>query len=226
MARYKDYNYDQMKMIPVSYEKQILPGSFEHSLTWLIDEELDLIAFDQHYNNDDNGRPAYDPRLLLKVVILAYSKGITSSRRIERLCRENIVFMALSADLQPDHSTVADFISRSPEAIADLFSQIVLICDQLGLIGKDMFAIDGCKLPSNASKEWSGTHAELKKKRQKIDRAVRRMLQCHREQDIAEQHPEVYEREREQIKKLRAASRKIKQFLDTEQERTGVSGEL
>ena len=61
--------------------------------------------------------------------------------------------MALSADLQPDHSTVADFISRSPEAIADLFSQIVLICDQLGLIGKDMFAIDGCKLPSNASKE-------------------------------------------------------------------------
>ena len=224
MARYKDYNYDQMKMIPVSYEKQILPGSFEHSLTWLIDEELDLIAFDQHYNNDDNGRPAYDPRLLLKVVILAYSKGITSSRRIERLCRENIVFMALSADLQPDHSTVADFISRSPEAIADLFSQIVLICDQLGLIGKDMFAIDGCKLPSNASKEWSGTHAELKKKRQKIDRAVRRMLQCHREQDIAEQHPEVYEREREQIKKLRAASRKIKHFLDTEQERTGVSG--
>jgi hypothetical protein len=60
------------------------------------------------------------------------------------------------------------------------------MCDQLGLIGKEMFAIDGCKLPSNASKEWSGTHDELKKKRQKIDRAVRRMLQRHREQDDAE----------------------------------------
>jgi transposase len=226
MARYKDYNYDQMKMIPVSYDKQILPGSFEHSLSWLIDKELDLATFDQHYNNDDNGRPAYDPRLLLKVVILAYSKGITSSRRIESMCRENIIFMALSADLQPDHSTVADFISRSPEAIADLFSQIVLMCDQLGLIGKDMFAIDGCKLPSNASKEWSGTHAELKKKRQKIDRAVRRMLQRHHEQDIAEQHPDVYEREREQIRKLRAASRKIKYFIETEAERTGVSGRV
>jgi transposase len=224
MARYKDYNYDQMKMIPVSYEKQILPGSFEHSLSWLIDEELDLTAFEQRYQNDDNGRPAYDPRLLLKVVILAYSKGITSSRQIERLCRENIIFMALSADLQPDHSTLADFVSRSPEAIADMFSQVVLICDQLGLIGKDMFAIDGCKLPSNASKEWSGTHAELKKKRQKIDRAVRRMLQRHHEQDIAEQHPDVYEREREQIRKLRAASRKIKHFLDASNERTGVSG--
>ena len=224
MARYVDYNYDQMKMIPVSYEKQILPGSFEHSLSWLIDKELDLIAFDRHYCNDDNGRPAYDPRLLLKIIMLAYSRGITSSRRIEALCRENIIFMALSADLQPDHSTISDFISRSPEAISNLFSQIVLICDQLGLIGKDMFAIDGCKLPSNASKEWSGTHAELKKKRQKIDRAVRRMLKRHQEQDMAEQHPDIHKREREQIRKLRAASRKIKRFIETEVERTGVSG--
>jgi transposase len=224
MARYRDYDYDQMKLLPIAYAKQILPGSFEHSLSYLIDHELDLSAFDNHYHNDTNGRPAYDPRLLLKIVLLAYSKGITSSRQIERLCRENIVFMALSADLQPDHSTVADFISRAPEAITELFSQIVLMCDQLGLIGKEMFAIDGCKLPSNASKSWSGTHAELKKKRQKIDRAVRRMLQRHHEQDTAEQTPDIYEREKEQIKKLRAASKKIKQFLDTETERKGVSG--
>lgn len=224
MARYKDYSYDQMKMLPVSFERQILPGSFEYSLSYLIDHELNLSAFDQHYSNDDNGRPAYDPRLLLKVVILAYSKGITSSRQIERLCRENITFMALSADTQPHFTTIADFISRSPEAIADLFGQIVLMCDQLGLIGKEMFAIDGCKLPSNASKEWSGTHAELMKKKQKIDRAVRRMLQRHREQDTTEQAPEIHDREKQQIKKLREVSRKLKRFLDTEKERTGVSG--
>ena len=224
MARYKDYNYDQMKMLPVSYEKQILPGSFEHSLSYLIDNELDLSVFDQQYQNDSTGRPAYDPKLLLKIIILAYSKGITSSRQIECLCRENIVFMALSADLQPDHSTVADFVSRAPEALADLFGQVVLICDRLGLIGKEMFAIDDCKLPSNASKSWSGTHSELDKKRKKIDRAVRRMLQRHREQDTAEQAPDIYEREQAQIKKLHSASRKIKQFLKSEPERKGVSG--
>lgn len=132
--------------------------------------------------------------------------------------------MALSADLQPHFTTLADFISRSPESIADLFSQVVLMCDHLGLIGKEMFAIDGCKLPSNASKEWSGTHAELRKKKQKIDRAVRRMLQKHREQDTAEQQPDIHEREVQQIEKLRAVSRKLKHFLETEQERTGVSG--
>lgn len=224
MARYKEYDYDQMKMIPVSFDRQILPGSFEYSLAYLIDHELELSAFDGHYRNDENGRPAYDPRLLLKIIILAYSKGITSSRQIERLCRENVTFMALSADTQPDHSTLADFVSRLPEAIATLFSQVVLMCDQLGLIGKEMFAIDGCKLPGNASKEWSGTHAELNKKRQKIDRAVRRMLQRHREQDSQEQAPDIEEREQAQIKKLRAVSRKIKRFLETEPERKGVSG--
>ncbi|MES9950895.1 MAG: transposase [Candidatus Thiodiazotropha sp.] len=101
---------------------------------------------------------------------------------------------------------------------------MVLICDRLGLIGKEMFAIDGCKLPSNASKTWSGTHAELNKQRKKIDRAVRRMLQRHREQDTAEQAPDIYEREQEQIRKLRATSRKLKQFLESEPERKGVSG--
>jgi transposase len=192
----------------------------------LIENELDLSVFDQDYNNDDGGRPAYDPRVLLKVIILAYSKGVTSSRRIERLCRENITFMAISGDQHPDHSTLSAFITHAPEGIAALFSQVVLMCDQLGLIGKAMFAIDGCKLPSNASKEWSGTHAELRKKRRKIDRAVRRMLQRHRDQDNAERtSAEIREGEAEQIQKLRAVSRKIQRFLATEAPRKGSSGD-
>ncbi len=113
MARYKETDVDQKKMIPVAFDRQILPGSFEYSLSYLIDHELDLSAFDAHYHNDVTGRPAYDPRQLLKIVILAYSKGITSSRQIESLCRKNILFIALSTDQHPDHSTVADFISRS-----------------------------------------------------------------------------------------------------------------
>ncbi|MES9962182.1 MAG: transposase [Candidatus Sedimenticola sp. 20ELBAFRAG] len=206
-----------MKMIPIAFDRQILPGSFEYSLAWLIDQELDLTRFDAHYNNDNNGRPAYDPRLLLKIVILAYSKGITSSRRIAQLCQENIIFMALSTDSRPHFSTLADFISRSPETLAELFGQIVLMCDKLGLIGKEMFAIDGCKLPSNASKEWSGTHEELRQKHQKIDRAVRRMVKRHKEEDQAEKNADIQEKEKAQIKKLRAASRKIKAFLYTEE---------
>lgn len=112
MARYKDYCYEQGKMIPISFREQIVPGTFEHTLSHLIDHELDLSVFDARYCNDDTGRSAYDPALLLKIVLYAYSRGITSSRQIERCCRENVIFMALSADTQPHFTTITDFISR------------------------------------------------------------------------------------------------------------------
>jgi len=180
MPRFKHYNQGQTVLLPVSFERQILPGTFEYTLNYLVDEKLDLSIFHHKYSNTETGRPAYDPALLLKIVVLAYSRGVTSSRRIEALCRENVLFMALSADTQPHFTTIADFISSSAEEISKLFKQVLLICDEMGLIGKEMFAIDGCKLPSNASKEWSGTHGNLKKKSKKIDRAVRYMLTKHR----------------------------------------------
>ena len=172
MARYKDYCYEQGKMIPISFRDQILPGTFEHTLSYLIDHELDLSIFDQRYDNDDTGRPAYAPALLLKIVLYAYARGIVSSRQIERCCRENVIFMALSADTQPHFTTLAGFVSQMEGEIVALFRNVLLICDAQGLIGRDMFAIDGCKLPSNASKEWSGTQAELNAKRIKLEREI------------------------------------------------------
>jgi transposase len=121
-------------------------------------------VFDARYQNDETGAPAYDPAILLKIVLYAYSRGIISSREIEQCCRENIVFMALSADSCPHFTTIAGFISTMSEQIAPLFLEVLLICDKMGLIGREMFAIDGCKLPSNASREWSGTKAELTRK--------------------------------------------------------------
>ena len=95
MPRYKAYSYEQSKLLPVAFERQILPGTFEYTLNHLIDHDVDLSAFDGPYQNDDTGAPAYDPRLLLKIVLFAYSRGIFTSRKIEQACRENVVFMAL-----------------------------------------------------------------------------------------------------------------------------------
>lgn len=132
MARYKDYCYEQGKMIPVSFREQILPGTFEYTLSYLIDHELDLSAFDQRYCNDETGRPAYDPTLLLKIVLYAYARGIVSSRQIERSCRENVIFMALSADSQPHFTTIADFISRMEAEIVALFRNVEQLGSGLG----------------------------------------------------------------------------------------------
>ncbi len=224
MARFKDYNYDQIKMLPIDFNRQILPGTFEHSLTYLIEHELDLSIFNSRYQNDDNGCPAYDPAILLKIVLLAYSRGITHSRKIERLCRENILFIALSADSQPHFTTIADFISSSSEQIATLFLQVLMVCDAEGLIGREMFAIDGCKLPSNASKEWSGSHEELKKKAKKLDKAVRYILDKHKASDKHTLDKALIERQQQHCEKLGKTSRKIKQFLEANEPRQGVSG--
>jgi hypothetical protein len=84
-----------------------------------------------------------------------------------------------------------------------------MVCGNAGLIGEEMFAIDGCKLPSNASKDWSGTHADLTKKQLKIDRAVRRMLKRHKDEDVKQiNEPEIRQRDEQQINKLKAISKK------------------
>ena len=227
MARYKEYCYEQDRLIPVCFERQVLPGTFEHTLGYLIDQELDLSVFDDCYRNDETGAPAYDPRILLKVVLFAYSRGIFSSRRIEQACRENVVFMALSADSQPHWTTIAEFISGRSAAIAALFQEVLLVCDDLGLLGKELFAIDGCKLSSNASKEWSGTHADLRKKQRKLERVVRVMLARQREDD-ASGSPEAAVRAREvqYLKTVREQVRKVKAFLASQPENRGPKGTL
>lgn len=70
------------------------------------------------------------------------------------------------------------------QEIIKLFLQVLLVCDAMGLIGKEMFAVDGCKMPSNASKEWSGTKEELQKKKEKMEQAIRQILKRHRETDV------------------------------------------
>ncbi|MGH9787009.1 MAG: IS1182 family transposase [Terriglobia bacterium] len=226
MARFKPYDYSQMKFIPVSFKEQILPGSFEYTLNHLIDHEIDLGVFEHRYCNDETGAPAYDPAILLKVILYAYARGVTASRQIERLCRENVVFMALSADSAPHFTTIADFIARLDAEIVAVFRDVLLVCDELGLIGREMFAVDGVKLPSNASKSWSGTRAEFKKKVTKIERAVRYLVKRHREADERGEAGPVQAARERQIETLKRASRKVKAWLEDGEDKVGPSGRV
>ncbi len=221
MARYKDYSYDQTMMIPVSFEKQILPGTFEYTLCHLIDDKIDMSVFENHYENEETGAPAYDPAILLKIVLFAYSKGINSSRKIEQLCRENIVCMALAADARPHFTTIADFISSCHQECQSLFTMIISVCYSQGLIGKNMFAIDGCKISSNCSKEWSGTKTELFAKAKKIEKSVNYLIEKHKKTDIKWDDKEQRLKEKKAIKKLKAKSDRIYKWLDTHYERLG-----
>jgi len=224
MAKYKEYDYSQGKFIPIHFDRQILPGSFEYSLHYLIDNEIDLSLFELRYKNDETGAPAYDPAILLKIILYGYSRGITSSRKIAQSCEENVIFMALSADTRPHFTTISEFISSMDQEIIDLFLEILLICDEMRLIGKEMFAVDGVKLPSNASKEWSGTKRELQKKKEKMEKAIRQIMKRHREVDVKEAGQGVIEQEEQYIETLKKKVTKIKSWLKDNEDKPGKSG--
>ena len=222
MARYKFVDMSP-RLLPVVLESQLIPGSFAHAVHHLVDE-LDLSGFDAHYRNDTNGATAHAPSMLLKAVLLSYSQGIISSRSIERACRDNVLFIAITGDAKPHFTTIADFISRSRDAIASVFAQVLAILGKEGLIGRDMFAIDGVKLPSNASKHRSGTRAEFMGKAEKLERLAKQMLDRHRVNDDAGRDS-AEDKVAERIERMTQEATKIRTWLtDNPTDRAGTRG--
>ena len=224
MAKYKRYDYSQKVLIPVCLEEQLVPGSLEFAIHTLIETRMDISVFEDKYKNDETGRSAYDPKILLKVVLLGYSRGLISSRQIERACCENVTFMALSGNQRPDHSTIATFVSSMKDQILPLFCDILLVCEQENLLGGTFFALDGVKLPSNASKECSGTISELKKKKNKIQKKVKRLLkdQIAADKDDDDNFAGPSSRER-QIDKLKKQAARIEKWLKQNDAKIGVN---
>lgn len=215
MAKYKHVNYEQGQMIPIDFTKQIIPGTFEFTLNYLIDNQVNTSIFDEKYNNDETGAPAYYPGIMLKIILFAYSRGITSSRDIALACRENITFKALSASAEPDFTTIAAFVSSMPEESIKIFRDVLLVCSELDLIGGEMFALDGCKITSNASKEWSGTFKDLEKKKEKFEKTIKLLTRKHKKTDQKEGKSSMSKnKDKERIDKIKKQVEKIKKFLE------------
>jgi len=230
MAKYKQYDYDQMIMLPISLEDQLSPGTLEFAIHTLVETRLDLSLFDEKYRNDETGRLAYDPKVLLKIVLFAYSRGLIGSRRIEQACRENVMFMALACGQKPDHSTIAAFVSSLKGEIVPLFRDVLLVCEEEGLLGGTFFALDGLKLSSNASMQWSGTHSKLQRKKERLEGKVKQLLQEHEREDKGDDDPPGAgsfggraSREK-QIKRLQKQAERIEKWLSENEKKIGSNG--
>jgi transposase len=230
MAKYKYYDYSQRALIPVSLEEQLMPGTLEFAIHTLVDTRVNTSIFDCRYDNDETGRLAYDPKILLKVVLFGYSRGLISSRQIERACRENVTFMALSCGEHPDHSTIAGFVSSMRDEILPIFRDVLWVCEEERLLGGTFFALDGCKLPSNASKEWSGTIGELRRKQERIEKKVKQLVEEQVRMDRREggDAPERrffagVERGR-QIERLREKAERLERWLKENRSKMGRRG--
>ena len=223
MAKYIPYNCNQSMLVPITLSQHLYEGSLQEAIHIIVEEKLDLSAFDAHYKNDDTGRPAIHPKVLVKVILLAYSHGIVGSRRIEQACRSNVIFLALAGGIQPDHSTIAAFIGAMNKHIMDLFLQVLLICEQMDLLGGTHLALDGCKLPSNASKNWSATHKELKKRRGKLREKLKTLLHEHARFDAQNLDPDIVRKAKleRQIKRISRQAKRIEAFLENEEPKEG-----
>ena len=126
----------------------------EEHLAWTILDavsEMDLSAFYAAYRSDGHGRPAYEPSMMVALLLYAYANGNRSSRAIERSCTEDVAYRVIAANRSPDHSTIAEFRARHEAALAGLFTGVLSLCAEAGLLKVGVVAVDGTKVHANAS---------------------------------------------------------------------------
>src|SRR5271167_489538 len=136
----------------------------EDHLAWFVlasVEEMDLAAFYGSYRQDGWGRAAFEPSMMVALLMYAYAQGERSSRGIERRCVEDVAYRVIAAQQTPDHATIARFRVRHETALAGLFSEVLGLCRESGLVKVGVIAIDGTKVHANASHHCNLDYEQL-----------------------------------------------------------------
>src|SRR5215213_5330326 len=141
--------------------REWLPES--HVAWFVIDavEEMDLASFYVAYRADGHGRAAYEPAMMVALLLYAYARGMRSSRAIERACEEDVAYRVIAAQQRPDHATIARFVERHEDALAGLFGAVLGLCAQAGLARVGVLAIDGTKVLANASRDANVDYEQI-----------------------------------------------------------------
>jgi transposase len=151
---------DQPMLLPVDMREWLAEGD----LAWVVLDvvgELDLSGFYGRLRSNGQGAAAFDPAMMLALVVYAQALGIRSSRVIERMCRRDVGFRLVSCQLAPDHSTITRFLQRHRQAVVGVFGQVLRLCAEAGMVSLGVIAIDGTKIAANASWAKSYTAAGL-----------------------------------------------------------------
>src|ERR1017187_5241762 len=149
----------------------------EDHLVWTVLEavkRMDLTGFYGAYRANGQGRAAYDPEMMVGLLLYSYARANRSSRGIERACREDVTYKLITAMRAPDHSTIAEFRRRHEAAISELFVDVLALCQEAGLVSSGVIAIDGTKIRASASRDqnrsYAGIVAEILDEAERIDR--------------------------------------------------------
>jgi transposase len=194
----------------------------EGHLVWFLlasVEEMDLSAFYGSYRADGWGRAAFEPSMMVSLLLYSYARGERSSRGIERKCVEDVAYRVIAAQQKPDHATIARFRARHEDALAELFSSVLGLCKEAGLVKVGVIAIDGTKVHANASHhcnlDYEQLAREIIKEASEIDAAEAELYGDARGDELPEHLQSAEGR--------RAALQEAKRRLQSDREEAGES---
>lgn len=177
MAReFLPYDLDQQYLLPPSLKEWLPAGHLVFFVSDVVDS-LDLSAILSAYQKDElRGRPGYDPAMLAKLLLYGYTQGKTSSRKLERSTYEEVPYRVLAGNQHPDHDSIAAFRQRHLSALAGLFTQVLRLCQEAGLVSLGHVALDGSRIKASASKHKAMSYARLQRSEEELRREVERLL--------------------------------------------------
>lgn len=173
-------NRDQLMLLPPSINDFVEDSHIVRTIDEIV-EQLDTEIIESQYS--ELGRPAFHPKMLLKVLLYAYSSGLRASRKIEEACKSNLYYMFLSGMQTPDFWTICLFRRRFANDIEGLFCQVVRICVELGITRFGKISLDGSKLRASASGKKTKTKTEIEKLMSKVREEIHRVLAEAEERD-------------------------------------------
>ena len=175
--QFRDCHLDQLLLLPPSLQDWLPEGHLARFVAEVV-EALDLSAIYARYEEGDGrGLAAYDPRMMVRLLIYGYSRGVASSRRMERATYEDVGFRYLAADQHPDHDTIADFRKEHLTQLSQLFVQVLRLCQQAGLVKLGHVALDGTKVKANASKHKAMSYERMGETEKRLEAEVKVLLE-------------------------------------------------
>jgi transposase len=154
-------NRDQLFLLPPALQDWLPPDDLVYFLLDAVDQ-FDLTPFYAAYRADGVGQAAFQPHMMVALLLYAYCQGVRSSRQIERLCERDVAFRIVAGNLGPDHATIARFRQRHTQALAGLFTDILRLCKEAGLVKVGVVALDGTKMAADAALEANRTYESIR----------------------------------------------------------------
>jgi transposase len=182
---FRAYSLEQRLLLPPDLREWLPDGDLALFISDVVDE-LDLAALYAAYEGERRGQPPYHPAMMVKLLVYGYCTGVASSRKIQQATYRDVAVRVLAADQHPDHDSIAEFRKRHLEALAQLFVQVLQLCQRAGLIKLGHVALDGTKLRANASKHKAMSYTRMQETEGRLEGEVRALLEQAEQVDAAE----------------------------------------